>query len=108
MEWHIQADDPECLITVKVTGLVKAAPLKEMTRELCATVLARRSKQVLLDYTQAVPGLEPYEIFERPKVLQDLGFPNNVKVAVLYRVLDENTQFLENVYRNKSFPVRVF
>jgi hypothetical protein len=93
---------------VQVMGTMKAAPLREMTAELRDAVLEHQSKQVLLDYTETVSGLQPYEIFERPKVLQELSFPNDVKVAVLFVALNEDTQFLQNVYRNKSFPVRVF
>ena len=108
MDWSIQPVTVNGLIEVKVTGVVKAGPLKVMTRDLRDAVLKKNCRQVLLDYTQATSGLEPYEVFERPKVLQEVGFPANVKVAILYAVLDENTQFLENVYRNKSFAVKVF
>jgi hypothetical protein len=108
MEWVIHLDAPERLVLVNVTGTTKAEPLREMTLELRDAVRQHQFKRVLLDYTEAVPGLQPYETFERPKVLQELHFPVEVKVAVLYRTLNEDTQFLENVYRNKGFPVRVF
>ena len=108
MEWVIHLDAPEQLVLVNVTGTVKAEPLREMTLELRDAVRQHQFKRVLLDYTEAVPGLQLYETFERPKVLQELHFPVEVKVAVLYRTLNEDTQFLENVYRNKGFPVRVF
>jgi hypothetical protein len=108
MEWVIHLDTQKRIVMVKVTGIMKAAPLREMTAELRDAVLEHQSKQVLLDYTETVSGLQPYEIFERPKVLQELSFPADVKVAVLFLALNEDTQFLENVYRNKSFPVRVF
>lgn len=108
MEWVIHLDAPKPLVVVKVTGIIKAEPLREMTVELRDAVRQHQAKQVLLDYTEAVSDLQPYEIFERPKVLQELNFPVEVKVAVLYPVLNEDTQFLENVYRNKSFPVSVF
>ena len=108
MEWVIHLDAPERLVLVNVTGTTKAEPLREMTLELRDAVRQHQFKRVLLDYTEAVPGLQLYETFERPKVLQELHFPVEVKVAVLYRTLNEDTQFLENVYRNKGFPVRVF
>ena len=108
MEWVIHLDALKQLVVVKVSGTIKAQPLREMTLELRDAVQQHQSKQVLLDYTEAVSDLQPYEIFERPKVLQELNFPVAVKVAVLYLALNEDTQFLENVYRNKSFPVRVF
>ena len=108
MEWLTHLDAFNQLVMVKVTGTITAEPLRKMTSELRDTVQQNQSKKVLLDYTEAVSSLQPYEIFERPKVLQELKFPSAVKVAVLYRALNEDTQFLENVYRNKSFPVRVF
>jgi hypothetical protein len=108
MEWVIHLDAPKQFVLVNVTGTIKAEPLREMTLELRDAVQQHQFKQVLLDYTQAVSSLQPYEIFERPKVLQELNFPVEVKIAVLYRTLNEDTQFLENVYRNKGFPVRVF
>jgi hypothetical protein len=108
MKWGFHPDTVTRLVVVKVNGIIKAEPLREMTRELRDIVLQNQSKQVLVDYTETVSVLQPYEVFERPKVLQELGFPEDVKVAVLYGALDEDTQFLENVYRNKNFPVRVF
>jgi len=108
MKWVIHLDAPNRLVVVKVTGTIKAEPLRQMTSELRAALQQHQSKQVLLDYTDAVSDLQLYEVFERPKVLQELNFPSDVKVAVLYHVLNEDTQFLENVYRNQSFPVRVF
>lgn len=108
MEWVIQPDAPNGLINVKVTGTITAEPLRQMTSELRYTLQRHQCKRLLLDYTEAVTRLQPYEIFERPKVLQELNFPVEVRVAVLYQALNEDTQFLENVYRNKSFPVRVF
>lgn len=108
MEWTLQFDATNNRIVVKATGVRTAAPLKEMTRELRDALVQHSANQVLLDYTQTSLGLEPYEIFERPKILQELNFPTDVRVAVLCPALDENTQFLENVYRNRNFPVRVF
>jgi hypothetical protein len=108
MTWNIHFDEVKRLVFVKVSGPIKRSPLREMTKELRDTVLQNGSRGILLDYTQTTSNLEPYEIFERPRILTELGFPLEVKVAVLYSTLDENTQFLENVYRNKNFPVRVF
>ena len=108
MEWTIQFDAAAERLVVTVTGTRTAAPLKEMTRQLRDALLEHRAHQMLLDYTRTRSGLEPYEIFERPKILQELNFPADVRVAVLYETLDENTQFLENVYRNRNFSVRVF
>jgi hypothetical protein len=108
MEWVIQFDEIKGLVQVQATGALEESPLREMTRELRDAVLRHGSKRVLVDYSQTVSQLEPYEIFERPKILAALGFPADVRVAVLYAKLDENAQFLENVYRNKNFAVRVF
>ena len=108
MEWVTHFDPEKHLVTVRVTGRLRAAPLRDMTLELRDLVRKQQTRQVLLDYTEAVFGLEPYEVFERPRVLEELGFPSDVKVAVLFQSLNEDTQFLENVYRNKGFPVRVF
>ncbi len=108
MNWTIHCDDVKRLVFVKAGGALGSAPLRKMSEELRDTVLRHGSKGVLIDYTHTVSRLEPYEIFERPRILQQLNFPVEVKIAVLYSVLDENTQFLENVYRNKNYPVRVF
>ena|SRR5437016_2227677 len=108
MKWQLDPDATNRRLEVQVTGPIKAEPLQEMTRELRDALLANGYKQVLLDYTQAVSQLEPYQIYERPRILQNLAFPVDVKVAVLYSALDQDTQFLENVYRNKGFPVKVF
>lgn len=108
MTWGIQYDATKGLVLVKAQGALQSTALRQMTEEVRHMVLTHKSKRVLIDYTQTLSKLEPYEIFERPKILQQLGFPSDVKLAVLYCALDENTQFLENVYRNKKFPLRVF
>ena len=108
MTWVFQFDEEQNLVLVKANGALQTAPLRQMTEELRDALREHGSKGVLLDYTETILRLQPYEIFERPKTLTEVGFPADVKVAVLFRALDENTLFLENVYRNKSFPVRVF
>ena len=108
MKWQLDPDATTRRLEVQVTGPIKAEPLQEMTRELRDALLANGYKEVLLDYTQAVSQLEPYQIYERPRILKNLAFPVDVKDAVLYSALDQDTQFLENVYRNKGFPVKVF
>jgi len=108
MTWDINFDPEKALVFVRVSGAVKEAPLREMTKDLRDAILRHSSKRLLIDYTKADWRLEPYEVFERPRILRELGFPGDVKVAVLYHALDEDTQFLENVYRNRRFPVRVF
>ena len=108
MTWVIQIDQAMRLVYVKAEGALESLPLRQMTKELRDAVVEHASKGILLDYTQTISRLQPYEIFERPRILQELGFPPEVRVAVLYSALDENTQFLENVYRNKNFSVRVF
>ena len=108
MEWVIQFDDVKRVVFVKANGAVEDLPLREMTKQLRDAVIRHGAKRVLIDYSQTLSRLEPYEIFERPKILTAFGFPTDVNVAVLYARLDENAQFLENVYRNQNFPVRVF
>lgn len=108
MTWVFQFDEEQRLVLVKANGALQTAPLRQMTEELRDAVRQHDSKAVLLDYTETTLHLQPYEIFERPKTLTEVGFPADVKVAVVFRALDENTQFLENVYRNKNYPVRVF
>ncbi|HVV74111.1 MAG TPA: hypothetical protein VHI52_21840 [Verrucomicrobiae bacterium] len=108
MTWVIQSDDAKRLVFVKAAGALESFPLRQLTQELRDAVVQHQSKGILLDYTQTISRLQPYEVFERPRVLQELGFPMHVRIAVVYAVLDENTQFLENVYRNKNYPVRVF
>ena len=108
MNWVIHFDEVKRLVFVNASGAIERLPLRQMSEEVRNAVVQHGPKGVLIDYSRAVPRLEPYEIFERPKVLTEIGFPADVKVAVVFSLLDENTQFLENVYQNKHFPVRVF
>jgi len=108
MTWQIHFDEPKRIVHAKVTGTLQSRPLRQMTEELRDAVLRHGAGGVFLDYTETISRLEPYVIFERPRILQEIGFPADIRVAVLYMALDENTQFLENVYRNKNYPVRVF
>jgi hypothetical protein len=108
MTWVIQYDGERKLVLVTAQGSLQHEPLRRMTADVRDAIRQHGAAGVLVDYRQTVSSLEPYEIFERPRILKEVGFPTTVKVAVLFRILDENTQFLENVYRNKNFPVRVF
>lgn len=108
MTWVIQFDEAKRLICVEAEGALESLPLRRFSEALRDAVQQYEAKGILIDYTRTVSRLQPYEIFERPRVLQELGFPNQLRVAVLYTALDENTQFVENVYRNKNFLVRVF
>jgi hypothetical protein len=108
MPWTISHVPEKPLLTVKTSGTLEKSSLRSMTADLCETLRQQPCKGVLIDYSAAVIRLHLHELYDRPKVIEELGFPREVKVAILFPEVNADAQFLENVYVNAGFPVRVF
>jgi hypothetical protein len=108
MPWTISHLPAKRLLSVKTSGTLEQSSLRSMTADLCETLRRQPCKGVLIDYGEAAIRLHLHELYDRPKVIEELGFPREVKVAILFPELDANAQFLENVYVNAGYPVRVF
>lgn len=108
MPWAISHLAEKRLLTVKTSGTLEQSSLRSMTADLCETLRQQPCRGVLIDYSGAVIRLHLHELYDRPKVIEELGFPREVKVAILFPEVSADAQFLENVYVNAGFPVRVF
>jgi len=108
MPWTISHLPEKRLLTVKTSGTLEKSSLRSMTADLCETLRQQPCKGVFIDYSAAVIRLHLHELYDRPKVIEELGFPREVKVAILFPEVNADAQFLENVYVNAGFPVRVF
>jgi hypothetical protein len=108
MPWAISHLPEKRLLTVKTSGTLEKSSLRSMTADLCETLRQQPCRGVLIDYRGAVIRLHLHELYDRPKVIEELGFPREVKVAILFPEVNADAQFLENVYVNAGFPVRVF
>ena len=86
------------VISNDTSGLERAlAKLKEHN---CSRLLA--------DYREGEFVAEILPAYHRPRVLKKLGADRSLKMATVYRELDELTRSTETFYRNAGWNVRDF
>ncbi len=108
MPWQIQHATDKQMLVVNTTGTLCASAIAEMTREIFDAIAQTQSRKVLVDYSEAVRQLSPSDVYERPAQVAQFQGHRDVWTAVVFRELDEEAQFLEHVYVNRGFHVRVF
>ncbi|MCP4539949.1 MAG: hypothetical protein GY832_22645 [Chloroflexi bacterium] len=64
--------------------------------------------RLLADYSEGKSVVETLPAYRRPRTLEDLGAERSLKVATVYKELNDATRATETFYRNKGWNMRDF
>lgn len=67
-----------------------------------------RCDRQLIDHRETSFALSVAEYYERPEINRELGLSLKWKIAMVFRELSPDTQFMENVFRNRGYNFRQF
>jgi hypothetical protein len=111
MPYEIDYLEDEKIVTIKNRGEILFEDLLEQTKE--ALELARRKNATLFlsDNILLENKAKTFEIYELPKIYDELGASRNNKLAVLIRKGGHTTKdarFFETICLNRGWNVRLF
>ncbi|MBU0517873.1 STAS/SEC14 domain-containing protein [bacterium] len=101
----------EKIVLIKHSGIISAAELRENTIEAARLVKEHGTTRILADNSDMVTSAKTIDLFELPKIYDELGVSKASKIAIVMNLVDgrkDMYQFYETVCRNRGYDVRLF
>ena len=108
MEWTIEYLEEESILSVKTKGILTAASANEMIKAIVLAMAHYQCTAQIVDHRETNSTLTVSEYYRRPEINEQLGISRTWKIAMLFKELNADTAFMENVFRNRGFNFRVF
>jgi hypothetical protein len=108
MPWSIHYTPELHIITVETTGIYTPAGDLKMLTELKEHFDLHGCTRVLIDHRKAEVKFKFVEIFDRPNVYDFFHLGRDKKAALVFRELQREQIFFENICVNRGFNCKVF
>lgn len=109
MSFAIQLDQNQSLINAKLMGEVTPDTAIEFFHELLHRVEITQVDRIFTDVTEMVLAKPKASFLELPDVLLRMGFPTNLKRAILVAQESDSYKLWENILFRKGFQhVKLF
>ena len=106
---HVFEYDPENrVLVVSVSGEMDNSTFPEAAKTLWDELDKHKCDRALIDHLDFTISDSVIEIYDRPKELIDVSGGRRLKMAGLVKEMDTNYRFIENIYVNRGFNVRIF
>lgn len=111
MNWNCEYLKHDKVIFIKFTGKVTLKILEDSFKACLDMSSKSGVNRYLVDHTELQPSLSAVEVYEIPKIYDQLYLEKSSRIAVIASKnpnLRENTKFFETVSRNRGYMVRLF
>src|SRR5690242_9971063 len=108
MEWTMCFRDDLGALYIKTRGTLTAQSANEMIREIVSEMARYQCVNQIVDHRETVLNLSVSEYYRRPNINEEIGISRSWKVAMIFRELNEDSHFMENVFRNRGYNFQVF
>lgn len=108
MEWTIEYIVSEALLYVKTKGKLTKESANAMATEIVDAMEKHACQKQIVDHTDTEIKLTVVQFYERPEINEQIGMSHKWRIGVVFKELDENTYFMETVFRNRGFNLRQF
>lgn len=108
MEWTIEYWEEIKTLYIKTCGLLTANDANKMVADAVAAMSKHQCARQIVDHRETEFGLAVAEYYQRPSINEQIGISHKWKIAMVFKTLDENTQFMETVFRNRGFNFKQF
>ena len=108
MEWSIEYIAVENTLYNKTRGVLTAESANAMVKEIVQVANSHQCNKQIVDHRETSFALNLLEYYERPAVNQQIGISYSWKIAMIFKELNEQTYFMETVFRNRGYDFREF
>jgi hypothetical protein len=102
-EWKIEYLSGEEILFLKSKGQMDVPSANAMVKDLADAARQHQCNRHLIDHRETTITFSLPEYFERPIINEELGISRLFKTAMIFSQLNEDTVFMENVFRNRGF-----
>lgn len=108
MEWTIDYLSKENLLFIKTRGIMTRDSANTYVKEVFETANRHQCDRQLVDHRETAFSFSIHDYYERPGINQQLGLSHRWRIAMVFKEMDENTNFMETVFRNRGYNFRQF
>lgn len=108
MDWKIEYLADQCLLYIKTSGILTKEDANSMIKEVVVAMEKYACQKQLVDHRDTTFGLSVLEYYERPDVNREIGMSYTWKIAMVFKELNDNTRFMETVFRNRGYNFHQF
>lgn len=108
MEWKIEYIAEQGLMYIKTKGTLTRQSANAMLKDVVQAMTKNKCSKQLVDHSETTFELSVIEFYERPQVNKDIGMSQSWKVGMVFKELNQNTQFMETVFRNRGYNFHQF
>lgn len=98
----------EDILFLQSKGQMDVPAANAMIKDLADAARRHHCNFHLIDHRDTIMTLSLPEYFERPAINEELGISRLFKTAMVFSQLNEDTVFMENVFRNRGYNMRHF
>ena len=107
-EWTINYLIDEGILFLKSKGQMDVPSANAMVRDLAEAARKYKCNHHLIDHRETTITFSLPDFFERPAINEQLGISRLFRTAMVFSQLNEDTVFMENVFRNRGYNLRHF
>ena len=108
MRYTFDYNAKSSIVEVCATGTMGDDAFTEVANMFCDELKEHNCYKALIDYRASIFKASILGIYNRPAIASEAGVTTRVKMAFLVKSIDDNHRFLETVYLNRGFIVKLF
>lgn len=108
MEWIIEYIAEQGLMYIKTKGILTRESANAMLKDVVQAMNQHQCCKQLVDHRETKFELSVLEYYERPQVNKEIGMSHVWKVGMVFKELNQNTNFMETVFRNRGYNFQQF
>jgi hypothetical protein len=107
-DWTLEYLPEEHILFLKTKGQMDVPSANAMVRDLAEAARHYQCNHHLIDHRETIFTFSLPDFFERPAINEQLGISRLFKTAMVFSQFNEDTVFMENVFRNRGYNMRHF
>ncbi len=108
MPWENDYLELPSVLSVRVWGEVTLSTWREQLKESIEQARAHCCSGYLVDYRESDIKMSFVELFNRPRIYEELGMPHRARIALVFKDDYPETDFIELVTENRGYRVKTF
>jgi hypothetical protein len=79
-----------------------------MISDIVAGMSQYQCTRQIVDHSETDMALSVVEFYKRPNINEQIGISRSWQIAMVFKVFDDNSKFMETVFRNRGYNFRRF
>ena len=108
MTIKIEYIEDKDIVLLRTSGTYELEKEVETLKKMATKLKEHNCNRCIFDHRETNVIARTVESYERPAIYEDLWGDRTISAAIVFRELNDDSQFLENVCRNRGWNVRIF